>query len=89
MYPIELENVLVQHPEVATVAVVGVTDREFGQRLKAVVVARNRCLLDQETLLEWLQPRLARHQMPALVEFRDELPYTSLGKLDKQALRGG
>jgi acyl-CoA synthetase (AMP-forming)/AMP-acid ligase II len=88
VYPIELENVLVQHPDVAAVAVVGVADADFGQRLKAVVATKQGSTLDKWALLDWLKPRLARHQMPAVVEFRDELPYTALGKLDKKALRG-
>jgi acyl-CoA synthetase (AMP-forming)/AMP-acid ligase II len=88
VYPVELEHVLVQHPDVATVAVVGIPDAEFGQRLKAVVVARKDSVLDREALLAWLKPRVSRHQMPAAVEFRDELPYTPVGKPDKKALRG-
>jgi acyl-CoA synthetase (AMP-forming)/AMP-acid ligase II len=88
VYPIELENVLLQHPDVAAVAVVGMADAEFGQRLRAVVVTRKGSTLDREALLDWLKPRVARHQMPAVVEFRDELPYTPLGKLDRKTLRG-
>src|SRR5262249_24890545 len=81
------ENVLHQHPEVDAVAVVGIPDREFGQRLKAVVVKKKgTALLDKGALLGWLQPRVARYQMPAIIEFRDELPYTALGKPDKKAL---
>ncbi|MGL4423582.1 MAG: class I adenylate-forming enzyme family protein, partial [Gemmataceae bacterium] len=88
VYPIELENVLVQHPDVAAVGVVGIADAEFGQRLKAVVVAKPGHPLDPAVLLAWLKPRVARHQIPAIVEVRAELPYTALGKLDKKALRG-
>jgi acyl-CoA synthetase (AMP-forming)/AMP-acid ligase II len=88
VYPIELENVLAQHADVAAVAVVGIADTEFGQRLKAVVAAKKDSQLDKAALIEWLKPRVARHQMPAIVEFRDELPYTALGKPDKKALRG-
>jgi acyl-CoA synthetase (AMP-forming)/AMP-acid ligase II len=87
VYPIELENVLVQHPDVAAVAVVGIPDAEFGQRLKAVVVTKEGRAPDKEALLAWLKPRVARHQMPGVVEFRDELPYTPVGKPDKKALR--
>jgi acyl-CoA synthetase (AMP-forming)/AMP-acid ligase II len=87
VYPVELENVLAQHPDVATVAVVGVPDVEFGQRLKAVVVVHPGRVLDQAAVLEWLRPRVARHQMPRVVEFRSELPYTPVGKPDKKALR--
>lgn len=87
VYPVELENVLLQHPEIDSVAVVGIPDPEFGQRLKAVVIKKPGARLDQAALLTWLKPRVARYQMPALIDFRDELPYTSLGKLDKKALR--
>ncbi len=86
VYPIELENVLVQHPDIDSCGVVGVADSEFGQRLKAVIKVRNGKTIDESTLREWLKPRVARHQMPAIVEFRDELPYTALGKLNKKAL---
>ncbi len=87
VYPIELENVLTQHPDVDSVAVFGIPDKEFGQRLKAVVIKKWDTNLDQSTLLDWLKPRVARYQMPAIIDFRDELPYTSLGKLDKKSLR--
>jgi acyl-CoA synthetase (AMP-forming)/AMP-acid ligase II len=88
VYPIELENVLIQHPDVESVAVVGIPDVEFGQRLKAVVVRKRGATIDRPTLLDWLKPRAARYQTPAVIEFRDELPYTPLGKLDKKSLRG-
>jgi acyl-CoA synthetase (AMP-forming)/AMP-acid ligase II len=88
VYPIELERVLLQHPHVETAAAVGIADVEFGQRLKAVVVAKRGAALDDATLLAWLKPRVARYQMPAAVEFRDELPYTARGKLDRRALGG-
>ena len=88
VYPIELENALVQHADVAAVAVIGIPDAEFGQRLKAFVVPKKDSGLDQAALLAWLKSRVARHQIPAVVELRDELPYTPLGKLDKKALRG-
>jgi fatty-acyl-CoA synthase len=86
VYPIELENILIQHPEIESVGVIGIPDQEFGQRLKAVIKLQPEAMLDRETLLIWLKPRIARYQMPAIVEFRDELPYTSLGKLDKKSL---
>jgi acyl-CoA synthetase (AMP-forming)/AMP-acid ligase II len=89
VYPVELENVLVQHPDVDAVAVFGVPDKEFGQRLKAVVKKKSGTVLDEATLLAWLKPRVARYQVPAVIEFREELPYTPLGKLDKKALRRG
>ena len=86
VYPIELENILSQHPDIDSVAVFGIPDQEFGQRLKAVVIRKQDTTLNQTTLLDWLKPRVARYQMPAIIEFRDELPHTSIGKLDKKSL---
>jgi len=54
--------------------------------LKAVVIVKQDTTLDQSTLPDWLKPRAARYQMPAIIEFRDELPHTSIGKLDKKSL---
>jgi fatty-acyl-CoA synthase len=85
VYPIELENILMQHPDIDAVGVIGIPDQEFGQRLKAVVKAKGDRMLDRSSLRDWLKPRIARHQMPAVIEFREELPYTPLGKLDKKA----
>lgn len=86
VYPIELELILHQHPEIVAAAAVGIPDAEFGQRLKALIVAQPGSTLDAATLLAWLKPRVARYQMPAAVEFRAELPYTALGKLAKRSL---
>ncbi len=87
VYPIELEQVLLQHPDIEAAAVVGIPDQEFGQRLKAVVIKKQDASLDLAILRDWLKPRIARYQMPAVIEFRHQLPYTSLGKLDKKLLR--
>jgi len=87
VYPIDLENVLLQHPDIDTTVVFGIPDAEFGQRLKAVVVTNKKVPLSEVALKDWLKPRVARYQMPAIIEFRDQLPYTPLGKPDKKALR--
>jgi acyl-CoA synthetase (AMP-forming)/AMP-acid ligase II len=86
VYPIELQNILAQHPAVDSAALFGIPDAEFGQRLKAVIVRRD-AALDRETLIAWLKTQAARYQMPAAIEFRDELPYTTLGKLDIRRLQ--
>lgn len=88
VYPIDLENMLMQHPDVETAVVFGIPDQEFGQRLKAVVIPKQHAILSTQRLQDWLKPRVARYQMPAAIEFRDDLPYTALGKPDRKALRG-
>jgi acyl-CoA synthetase (AMP-forming)/AMP-acid ligase II len=87
VYPVELENVLVLHPDVDAAAVIGVADEEFGQRLKAFVIKKPASALDPLALREWLKGRVARYQMPVAIEFRDQLPHTPLGKIDKRALQ--
>lgn len=89
VYPIDLENILMQHPDVDSAVVFGIPDAEFGQRLQAVVIKKQHVRLSEVMLRDWLKPRVARYQMPAFIEFRNDLPYTALGKLDKKALRGG
>ncbi|PDW01659.1 2-succinylbenzoate--CoA ligase [Candidatus Viridilinea mediisalina] len=86
VYPIELEQILQTHPHIAAVVVVGIPDPAFGQRLKAVIVCKANQPLDEEALRTWLKPRIARYHMPAVIEFRTELPYTPLGKVDKRLL---
>ncbi len=84
VYPQDVEQIIAQHPAVDAVAVAGIPDAEFGQRLKAVVVLRPGAVVDAPALLAWLKPRVARYQMPAAVEFRAELPYTAIGKVDRR-----
>jgi acyl-coenzyme A synthetase/AMP-(fatty) acid ligase len=86
VYPIELENILIKHPEIKQVAVIGVPDIEFGQRLKAFVVPIPGSTIDEEEIFNWLSKRVARFQMPASLIFLKDLPLTSLGKLNKKLL---
>lgn len=89
VYPIELEQILVKHHLVDDVAVIGIRDEHFGQRLKAFVVVINNASATQGELLEWLRPRVARFQMPKEIVFVEQLPYTAVGKLDKKRLKDG
>lgn len=86
VYPIELENIIVKHPSVQQVAVIGIPDQEFGQRLKAFVVSVPAANLTETEIKNWLAARVARFQMPAAVEFLEELPTTAIGKINKKAL---
>ena len=86
VYPVELEHALGKHPAVHEVAAVGIPDVEFGQRLKAVVVLRPGESFGEDELRAWLKPRVARYQIPAVIEFREELPRTPLGKVNRRAL---
>ncbi|WP_211231464.1 AMP-binding protein [Paenibacillus harenae] len=86
VYPIELEQILIRHPSVEDVAVKGVRDELFGQRLKAYVQTAEHADLTEEALMEWLRTRAARYQMPKEIVFVRHIPYTHLGKQDKKKL---
>lgn len=77
--PFEVEEVLAQHPSVAEAVVVGVPDPRTGeQRIKAVVVKSAE--EDADTLIRFCRERLASQKVPAVVEFRDEIPKSAAGK---------
>ncbi|EKU99827.1 acyl-CoA synthetase (AMP-forming)/AMP-acid ligase II [Leptolyngbya sp. PCC 7375] len=82
-------HVFLVNPDMSTIeaaTVLGMPDEAFGQRLKAVIVAKPGSMLGASAVRDCLKPRVARYQMPGVIEFQAELPYTSLGKLDKKAL---
>jgi fatty-acyl-CoA synthase len=86
VFPAEVEDLLARHAGVAEAAVVGIPDKEFGQRLKAFVVRRPGSKLTDEQLKTYVKSNLARYKVPREVEFMDELPRNSTGKILKREL---
>jgi amino acid adenylation domain-containing protein len=80
----EIETTLYSHPDVLECAVIAVPDALVTNRIVAFVVARNG--LTERELLEVAAVRVPAYMVPELIEFRDELPKTSTGKVDRQAL---
>ena len=88
IYPIEIESVLADHPDVRDVAVVGVPDRRWGEIVKAVVVPANIAVPPPaDDLRALVADRLAHFKVPAVIEFADELPRNSSGKILRRQLR--
>ncbi|MEG9225046.1 long-chain-fatty-acid--CoA ligase [Aeromicrobium sp. Sec7.5] len=87
VYPREIEEVLMQHPAVSLVAVIGVPHESHGEEIKAVVVKnKDHDDVTEETLVAWGKEQFAAYKYPRVVEFRDELPMTSTGKILKREL---
>ena len=87
VYPREVEEVLLTHPDVSLVAVVGVPHEEHGEEIKAFVVPREGSSLTAEELIAWSKEQLAAYKYPRLVEFRDSLPMNATGKILRRELR--
>ena len=87
VYPIEVEEVLASHPDVADVAVIGVPDERWGETVKAVVVPRPGSSPSEEEILEYAKERLAGFKRPRSVDFVDALPRNPSGKILKKELR--
>lgn len=85
VYPGEVENALFSHPSVQEAAVIGLPDAEWGQRVHAVVVTREAVAMDE--LITHCRERIAGYKVPRLIEFVDELPKTTTGKVLRRTLR--
>lgn len=87
VFPGEVENLLAQLPQVREVAVIGVPDDQYGQRLVAYVVLHPGESLDAEAVREYVRHYLARFSVPREVHFIAELPRNATGKILARELR--
>ncbi|MGF2615283.1 fatty acid--CoA ligase family protein [Rossellomorea vietnamensis] len=86
VYPREVEEVLYSHPEVVEVAVIGLPDPEMGEAVKCFVVKKNSELTEQE-LIAYCSEHLAKYKLPSSIEFLEELPKNTTGKILRRALK--
>jgi len=89
VWPREVEDILFEHPAVKEAAVVGVPDSESGEAVKAFIVlkAGNQGKTSPEEIMDFCRERIASYKAPKIVDFRDELPKTPVGKILKRELR--
>ena len=86
VYPNEIEEVLVMHPGISEAAAIGVPDEVHGERIKVFVVRRDPALTADDVIAH-CRKNLTGYKVPKLVEFRDALPQTNVGKILRRALR--
>lgn len=87
IYPVEIEDALVNHPSIAEAQVVGVSDTELGEEIYAFVVSRDGHNVDSDELRLWCRQNIARHKLPKYIEVVETFPQTANGKIRKVALR--
>ncbi|MCK4870188.1 MAG: AMP-binding protein [Gammaproteobacteria bacterium] len=86
VYPNEIESVLMTHPLVKEVAIVGVPHEHAGELVKAFIVRKDDSLM-KDKVVAFCKDRLTSYKVPKRVEFRDELPKSNVGKILRRALR--
>ncbi|MGH3355051.1 MAG: AMP-binding protein, partial [Nocardioidaceae bacterium] len=89
VYPSEVEDCIVRHPEVVEATAVGIADDQFGQRLRAFVVVRPQSVVTEDDLREHVKSNLARYKVPREIRFLDEMPRNATGKVLKRDLDSG
>ncbi|MBZ4015033.1 long-chain-fatty-acid--CoA ligase [Streptomyces purpurogeneiscleroticus] len=86
VYPREIEEVLMRHPEVSLAAVIGVPHDSHGEEIKAFVILQPGSSLTTDELVAWAKGEMASYKYPRIVEFVPSLPMTATGKILKRAL---
>ncbi len=86
VYPNEVEDVAALHPGVKEVAAVGVPDERSGEAVKLYVIRKDPAL-DAETLIAHCRQQLTGYKVPRYVEFREDLPRSSVGKILRRELK--
>ncbi|GGW25824.1 AMP-binding protein [Streptomyces xantholiticus] len=84
---IEVEDTIFSHPAVAEVAVIGVPDEKWGETIKALVVPAEEAEVSEAEIIAYCKERMAGYKAPTSVEFRDVIPRTATGKIQKFKLR--
>lgn len=86
VYPNEIEDVICSHPKVLEAAAIGVPDPVSGERLKVFIVKKEDDLTEEE-IIKFSQQKLTGYKVPKLIEFRDDLPKSNVGKILRRELK--
>ncbi len=87
IYPRDIDEVLFQHPKVAEAVAIGVNDKYRGETVKAFVVLKEDESCTTEEIIAFCKEKLAPYKVPKLVEFRDSIPKSAIGKILRKVLR--
>ncbi|MEM3893532.1 MAG: fatty acid--CoA ligase family protein, partial [Thermofilum sp.] len=87
VYPEEVEKILLMHPKIKEVVVIGVPDEKWGEVPKALVVLKEGEKITKEEVVEFLKGKLAKYKIPKYVEVVDKLVYTETGKISRSQMK--
>ena len=83
---LDIEREILAHPHIDDIAIMGLTDELWGQKIFALIVLKDNVKFNQEEFLEWCKKRLPKYQVPKLVKIIDKMPRNLLGKVNKKEL---
>ncbi len=87
IYPADVEAVLFEHPKVKEAAVIGVPDAYRGETVKAYIVLKEGETATAKEIIAFCKERMAAYRVPQIIEFRDDLPKSMIGKVLRRELR--
>lgn len=87
IYPKEVENVIQSHPAILETAVIGLPDEYRGETVKAFIAVKPEMQLTEDEIIEYCKENMLRYMIPKIVEFRDQLPKSPIGKILKKELK--
>ncbi len=87
VYPREIEEVLITHPDISLASVLGIKDSRHGEEIAAYVVLREGASITTEEIITWSKEQMAAYKYPRIVNIRESLPMTATGKILKKDLR--
>lgn len=87
VYPRDVEDILYTHPSVELVAVVGIPDEKSGEKIKAFIKCKEGQTATQEEITVFCKENMAGYKRPRIIEFRDEIPVSNIGKVLRRVLR--
>ncbi|MFU2017944.1 long-chain-fatty-acid--CoA ligase [Peribacillus butanolivorans] len=86
IYPIEVEDIIYQHPSVEEACVFGIPDKYRGETVKAAIVLKKGMCVTEQEIMDFCYKRLARYKVPRRFEFREQLPKSTVGKILRRIL---
>ena len=89
VYPREIEEVMMTHPDISLAAVIGVPHDSHGEEVKAFVILNAGAETSEAEIMAWCKANMAAYKYPRIIEIRDTLPMTATGKILKRELRSG
>ncbi len=87
VYPREIDEVLYQHPKILDAVSVGIPDEYRGETIKAFIVLREGISATEDEITQFCKEKLAPYKVPKIIEFREELPRSAVGKILRKVLR--